>query len=144
MIKQGGLVSCPKCTMTKIIKTYTKLLHHGHLKLHFYARNNVFSHMNEEYSIYLGNKFYQTWIDPKEKCVGSYIVCLWINQLNCFMAWNNSRSIFWWHFIHDAVVNDIMQMDVGSSHGLLWIWNIQRKSFKRGDSVKSIQSGNVE
>ena len=30
--------------MTKIIKTCTKPLHHGHLKLHFYAMNNVFSH----------------------------------------------------------------------------------------------------
>ena len=38
---------------TKIIKTYTKTLHHSHLKLHFYARNNVFRHINEEYCIYL-------------------------------------------------------------------------------------------
>ena len=35
---------------TNYIKTCTKPSHCDHLILHFYATNNVFSHMSEEYS----------------------------------------------------------------------------------------------
>ncbi len=39
--------------LTKIIKTCTKPLQRGHRELHFYAPNNVCSHMNNEYHILL-------------------------------------------------------------------------------------------
>ncbi len=53
IMRSGSMLQATRDEMTKIIKTCTKPLQRGHRKLHFYALNNVCSHMNNEYHILL-------------------------------------------------------------------------------------------